>query len=79
MTNKQKRKIEKKYFGFVPTKEDRTWCEKESDFEKSCWKQLNYYLNRTAPIDDSIKPLLENLRALRMTRVRERAYFDQIK
>jgi len=82
MTNKQKRKIEKKYFGgFIPTKEDRIWCcEEESDFEKNCWKQLNYCLNRQDPdLNSSIRMVLEDLRALRMARIRRIAYFDQMK
>lgn len=83
MTNKQKRKIEKKYFGgFIPTKEDRIWCcEEESDLEKNCWKQLNYYLNRPDPSPEhsSIRMVLEHLRALRMARIKRIAYFDQMK
>lgn len=79
MTNKQKRKIEEKYFGFIPKKEDRIWCEEESNFEKDCWNQLNNYLNSSDPINDSIRLLLVDLRALRMTRIRIKAYFDQMK
>lgn len=84
MTNKQKRKIEKNILGFVPTKkEDRNWCGKEWDLEKSFWNQLNRYLNDSdywKELDSyNLKWILENLRAFRMRRNRIRAYFDQMK
>lgn len=78
MTNKQKRKIEKS-FGFIPTKEDKILFERESDFEKNCWVQINRYLNSSEPIDDSIRMTLEHLRALRMQRNKIREYFNQMK
>lgn len=78
MTDKQKRKIEKS-FGFIPKKEDKILFERESDFEKNCWAQINRYLNSSEPIDDSIRIILEHLRAFRMQRNRIREYFNQMK
>lgn len=78
MTNKQKKKVEK-YLGSIPKKEDRYIYEKESDFEKNCWMIINYYLNNSNPINDSIRMTLEHLRAFRMRRNRTKEYFDQMK
>lgn len=73
MNKRQRIKYEKKFFGCIPTDEQRIqWTKdwipyKEYDFERTQWNVLNHYLYETEDIDGCFRIVLEDLLAIGTT------------
>ncbi len=84
MNKRQRIKYEKKYFGFIPTDEQRIeWTKdwvpyKEYEFERTQWNILNHYLYETPYITDCYRIVLEDLLAIRNRKLEDTEYLKYI-